>query len=157
MKKQQQLVAFSLDDSKFALHLLAVQRIVRVVEVTILPKAPDIVVGIINLQGQLIPVFDLRMRFGLPTRETRLNDQMIIATTVKRTVALIVDSVDDVIETPAEHIFAAEKILPDLEYVEGVLKMEDGMVFIHDLERFLSPWEEKALCQALEEVPRDER
>ena len=157
MNRLRKLVTFSLDDRKFALYVSAVQRIIRVVEVTALPKAPEIVVGIINMQGQVIPVFDIRMRFRLPAREVQLNDQMIIATTTKRTVALLVDSVDDVIEIPEEKIIAAEQILPELEYVEGVVKTEDGMVLIHDLERFLSLQEEKALDEALEALNRDER
>jgi len=157
MKRLRKLVTFSLDDRKFALYVSAVQRIIRVVEVTALPKAPDIVVGIINLQGQVIPVFDIRMRFHLPAREMQLNDQLIIASTTKRTVALLVDSVNDVIEIPEEKIIAAEQILPELEYVEGVVKTEGGMVLIHDLERFLSLPEETALDEALEALNRDER
>ena len=87
----------------------------------------------------------------------QLNDELIIATTEMRTVAFIVDSVNDVIETPEEKIIAAEQILPELEYVEGVMKTEGGMVLIHDLEKFLSLHEEKALDKALEALNRDER
>ena len=157
MKRLRKLVTFSLDDRKFALYVSAVQRIVRVVEVTALPKAPEIVVGIINMQGQVIPVFNIRMRFQLPAREVHLSDELIIATTTKRTVALIVDSVNDVIEIPEEKIIAAEQILPELEYVEGVVKTEGGMVLIHDLDKFLSRHEETALDEALEALNRDER
>ena len=157
MKKLRKLVTFSLDDRKFGLYVSVVQRIVRVVGVTALPKAPEIVAGIINLQGTPIPVCDIRMRFRLPPREMRLDDQMIIATTAKRTVALIVDSVDDVIEIPREKIIAAEQILPELEYVEGVMKTEDGMVLIHDLERFLSLPEEKKLDEAMGALNPNER
>ncbi len=157
MKRLRKLVTFSLDDRKFALYVSAVQRIIRVVEVTLLPKVPEIVVGIINMQGQVIPVFDIRMRFQLPAREVQLNDQLIIASTTKRTVALLVDSVDDVIEIPEEKIIAAEQILPELEYVEGVMKTEGGMVLIHDLEKFLSLPEEKTLNEAMEALNRDER
>ena len=157
MKKLRKLVTFSLDDQKFALYVSAVQRIIRVVEVTALPKVPEIVVGIINMQGQVIPVFDIRMRFHLPAREMQLSDEFIIASTTKRTIALIVDSVNDVIEIPEEKIIAAEQILPELEYVEGVVKTEGGMVLIHDLERFLSLHEGTALDEALEALNRDER
>jgi purine-binding chemotaxis protein CheW len=157
MNRSIRLVNFNLDDQKYALFLSAVMRIIRVVEITSLPKAPEIVVGIINLQGTFVPVFDIRRRFRLPPREVRLADQMIIATTAKRTVALMVDSVDDVIEIPGERIIAAEQILPELEYVEGVIKTEEGMVLIHDLEKFLSLHEEKALDEALEALNRDER
>jgi purine-binding chemotaxis protein CheW len=156
MKRLRKLVTFSLDDRKFALSVSAVQRIIRVVEVTALPKAPEIVIGIINMQGQVIPVFDIRRRFQLPVREMQLSDQLIIASTTKRTVALIVASVNDVIEIPEEMIIVAEEILPELEYVEGVMKTEGGMVVIHDLERFLSLPEEKALDEALEALNRDE-
>ena len=157
MKRLRKLVTFSLDDRAFALYVSAVQRVIRVVEVTTLPKAPEIVVGIINLQGQVIPVFDIQRRFQLPAREVQLNDQLIIASTMKRTVALLVDSVGDVIEIPEEKIIAAEQILSELEYVEGVVKTEGGMVLIHDLEKFLSRHEEKALDEALEALNRDER
>jgi purine-binding chemotaxis protein CheW len=157
VKRLHKLVTFSLDDRKFALYVSAVRRIVRAVEVTVLPKAPEIVAGIINLQGTLIPVFDIRMRFRLPLKEMRLADQMIIATAAKRIVALIVDSVDDVIEIPEERIVAAEQILPELQYLEGVMKTEGGMVLIHDLERFLSLPEEKALDEALEALNPNER
>jgi purine-binding chemotaxis protein CheW len=157
MNRLCKLVTFSLDDRKFALYVSAVQRVIRMVEVTALPKAPEIVSGIINMQGRIIPVFNIRRRFRLYPREVQLNDQMIIAAAKKRTVALSVDSVDDVIEIPEESIIAAEQILPELKYVEGIVKTEDGIVLIHDLERFLSLPEEKALDEAMEALNRDER
>jgi purine-binding chemotaxis protein CheW len=157
MNRLIRLVHFNLDDRKYALFLSAVIRIIRVVEITILPKAPEIVAGIINLQGQVIPVFDIRMRFQLPAKEVQLSDQMIIAAAGKWTVALPVDSVDDVIEIPEEKIITPERILPELEYVEGVMKTEGGMVLIHDLERFLSLPEEKALSEAMEALNCDDR
>jgi purine-binding chemotaxis protein CheW len=157
MNRLIRLVHFNLDDRKYALFLSAVVRVIRVVEITSLPKAPEIVVGIINLQGQVIPVFDIRMRFKLPAREVQLSDQMIIATTARRTVALTVDSVDDVIEIPEEKIIAHEQILPELEHVEGVMKTEGGMVLIHDLEKFLSLHEEEGLGEAMEALNRDDR
>jgi len=157
VKRLRKLVTFNLDDRKFALYVSAVQRIIHVVEVTLLPRAPEVVSGIINLQGLVIPVFDIRRRFHLPAREMQLSDRMIIANTAKRTVALLVDSVNDVIEIPEEEIIAAEQILPELEYVEGVVKTEDGMILIHDLERFLSLPEEKVLDEALEALNRNER
>jgi purine-binding chemotaxis protein CheW len=62
-----------------------------------------------------------------------------------------------VIEIPEERIIAAEQILPELEYVEGVVRTEGGMVLIHDIEKFLSLHEEKALDEALGALNRDER
>jgi purine-binding chemotaxis protein CheW len=157
MNRLIRLVSFNLDDQKYALFLSAVLRIIRVVEITSLPKAPEIVSGIINMHGLIIPVFDIRKRFRLPQREIQLDHQLIVGTTSKRTVALIVDSVNDVIDISEEKIIAGEKILPEMEYVEGVVKTEDGMILIHDLERFLSLQEEKALHEAMEEFNQNER
>ena len=157
MNRLIRLVNFNLDDQKYALFLSAVIRIIRVVGITSLPKAPEIVLGVINMHGLIIPVFDIRKRFHLPQREMQLDDQLIIAHTSQRTVALLVDSVSDVIEISEEKIIAGEKILPGLEYVEGVVKTEDGMILIHDLEQFLSLQEEKALHEAMEELNQNER
>jgi len=152
-----QLVHFNLDDQKYALFLSAVIRIVRVVEVTGLPNAPDIVLGVINMNGLIIPVFDIRKRFQLPPREMELEDRLIIAHTSPLTVALLVDSVEDVTETAEENIISGEKILPGLAYVEGIAKTKDGMILIHDLEQFLSLPEQKMLHEAMAAWAQDGR
>lgn len=144
-----QLVVFALDEQRYALHLSAVERIVRVAEVTPLPKAPEIVLGVINVQGHLIPVADIRRRFRLPEREIDLSDHLIIAKTSKRTVALVVDEVTGVIESPEQKLIPAKEILPGTDYVEGVMKLEDGLILIHDLATFLSLEEENTLDLAL--------
>jgi purine-binding chemotaxis protein CheW len=131
------------------LRLAAVQRVVRAVEVTPLPKAPLIVLGVINVQGQIIPVFNLRKRFSLKQREIEPSNQFIIATTRTRVVALVVDTVVGVIERLEKEILAPASILSDVEYVEGVTKFEDGIVFIHDLGGFLSLDEANQLDEAL--------
>lgn len=150
MGKSVHLVIFNLDEQSYALYLAAVKRIVRLVEITPLPKAPEIVLGILNLQGEIIPVVNIRRRFRLPERETDLNDQLIIAKIQRRTFALAADSVSGVIERPEEDLIAAEKIIPGMEYVEGVIKLEEGIILIHNLDKFLSLDEEKALKEAME-------
>jgi len=150
MKKPDRLVVFTLDEQRYALYLSAVERIVRMVEITPLPGAPDIVMGVINLQGLVIPVFNIRKRFGLKNREPDLNDHLIIAKTSRRTVGLVVDEVSGMVEQGAERFVPPEKILPRIEYIEGVIKLEDGMILIHDLDRFLSLEEEKRLNGAME-------
>ena len=156
MNQMPKLVTFSLDGRMFALDVFVVQRVIPVVETTPLPEAPEIVSGIINLEGQVIPVFDVRLRLNLPVREARLGDRMIIASAKKRHVALLVDSVDDVIEVPEREITAGERILPELAYVEGVVKTENGMILIHDLDRFLSLEEDKALDAAMGTASHDD-
>lgn len=145
------LVVFSLDDQRYALQLSAVDRTVRMVEITPLPKAPEIVLGIITVNGSIVPVLDIRRRFGLARRKTKLNDHLLIARTAERTVALIVDIVHDVIERPGHEIVLPGTIVPGMEHVKGVVKLEDGVVFINDLDGFLSLEEARALESALEQ------
>jgi purine-binding chemotaxis protein CheW len=147
-----QLVVFALEDQRYALYLSAVERIVRAVEMTPLPKAPEIVIGVINLQGRIIPVFNIRRRFHLPEREIELSDQLIIANAARRTVALVVDTVDGVIERLSEEVTPADQVLPRIEYVEGIVKLENGLVLIHDLDKFLSIDEETKLDEAVNKV-----
>jgi purine-binding chemotaxis protein CheW len=114
-----------------------------------LPKAPEIISGIINVKGQIIPVADIRKRFGLTEHEIDLNDQFIIADTGKRKVAIVVDAVSGIRDIEPNQIDIAEKSLPFAEHIHGVAKVDEGLVFIYDLERFLSLDEEKVLERAL--------
>lgn len=143
------LVVFSLDDQQFALTLPVVQRVYRAVEITPLPNAPEVVLGVVNVHGAIVPVMSLRRRFQLPEREVDPGDEMILATTPKRTVALLVNSVEGVVQVPDRAIVEAEKILPDLPYLKGVARLGDGIVLIYDLEEFLSLEEERVLTRAL--------
>lgn len=147
-----QLTIFTLDERRYALRLDTVDRVVRAVDISPLPQAPEIVLGIVNVQGRIIPIINVRRRFCLPEREIALTDRLIIAHTARRSVGLVVDAVADVMEYPEQSIVGAESILPGLEYVEGVVKLRDGLVYIHDLDRFLSLEEETSLAQAMETV-----
>jgi purine-binding chemotaxis protein CheW len=146
---QRSIIVFTLDEQRYALRLSAVDRIVRIVEITPLPKAPEIVLGVVNVQGQVIPVVNIRKRFRLSDREISLSDHLIISRTARRVVALVADAVLGVVERWEEEITAADKILPDLVYAESVVKLEDGLIFIHNLDTFLSLEEEKTLEQAI--------
>src|SRR3990167_7870765 len=126
-----QLVGFNLDDRSYALTLSAVERILRAVEITPLPKAPPIVLGIVNVSGRIIPVVNMRQRFHLPDREIEPRDQVILGQTGHRTVALVVDEVSSVVERPESEVIAAHEILPGLAGVHGVARFEDGMILIY--------------------------
>jgi purine-binding chemotaxis protein CheW len=143
------LVVFTLDERRYALHLEAVERIVWVAEVTRLPKAPDIVLGVLNVQGRIVPVINIRKRFRLPERDEELRDQIILALTSRRSVALVVEAVGGVIERAREEMVRPESIVSGTEYLDGVVKLPDGLVLIHDLEKFLSLEEDKQLGKAL--------
>ena len=146
-----QLVTFLLGDQRYALHLDAVERVIPAVEITHLPKAPEIVLGLINIKGRIIPALDVRRRFRLPEREIELKDHFIVASTSRRVVALPVESVGEVIEISDQDMAQAAKILSGLEHIEGVVKLRDVMLLIHNLESFLSIEEETTLDEALKE------
>ena len=144
-----QIVVFTIDELLYALPLNSVVRVIHVVEITPLPKAPEIISGIINVRGQIIPVIDVRKRFGLASREITPADQLILADTGKRQVAILVDTVTGLKDiTPRQHVEIKET-LPFAEYISGVAKIEDGLILIYDLEKFLNLSEENELEHAL--------
>ena len=140
---------FVLDERRYALPLSAVERVVRIVDVTPLPQAPEIVAGIIDIQGQVVPVVNIRRRLDLPERAPSLDDRFLVVRLLHRRIALMADAVIGVMNTPSEHIGAAETVLPGIKYFDGVLKLHDGLVLIQDLARFLSLDEEEQLEAAL--------
>lgn len=137
------------DELRVALPLSFVERVVRAVYLTPLPDAPEIVLGVVNLAGRIIPAVNMRRRFRLPEREIALTDQLVIAHTAQRSVALVTDTVDGISEYAEPDIVDAETILPGLEYIEGVVKLRDGLVLIHNLDRFLSLEEAVSLDRAM--------
>jgi len=149
MHEHIQLVAFRINGQRYALPLSAVERIVRAVAVTPLPKAPAIVLGVINVAGRVLPVLNLRRRFGIPEREIGSADQFVIAHTPRRTVVLVVDEAQEVIEYAETDTSDAGGIVPQLEHIQGIVKLEDGLVLIHDLEKCLSLDEERELTSAM--------
>jgi purine-binding chemotaxis protein CheW len=144
-----QWVVFRLDAARYALPLTAVDRIVRAAHFTALPLAPPIVLGAIDVEGQILPVFNLRRRFGLPERPLEPNDQLLIARTARRTVVLVIDAALEVVERAATAVTDSATLAPDLAHIRGVMALHDGLVLIQDLEQFLSQDEASALDQAM--------
>ena len=143
------IAVFALDEGRYALDLSVVERVHRIVEITPLPKAPDVVMGVINVHGDVIPVMNVRRRFGLPEREIRLSDQLIVAKLSSRRIAVLVDRVIDILPVSELPAIDGHDMLPGIDYVEGVVKLSGGMAFIHDLEKFLSVQEAEALDQSM--------
>lgn len=149
MGELRQFVVFHLDGQRYALPLAAVERIVRAVEVTVLPNAPAMVLGVMNMAGRVLPVLSLRQCFGLPERDITPEDQFLIARTVRRTVALVADEALGVIERADDDIAGSTGLAPGVEQVQGVVKLDDGLVLILDPERCLFPAEARVLDAAI--------
>jgi purine-binding chemotaxis protein CheW len=152
MSEMARLVVFRLDERRYALPLTVVERVVRAADVTPLPKAPAIVLGAINVQGRVLPVLNVRRRFLMPDREIGPGDWFLFAHTARHTVVLVVDELEGVVERPQTEIVPSTQIAPGLEQFPGVLRLDDGLVLIHDLERFLSSDEARALDEAMDET-----
>ena len=144
-----QIVVFTLDELLYALPLPAVVRVIHAVEIKHLPKAPEIISGIINVKGRIIPVVDIRKRFGLEEREIETDDRLIIADTGKRQVAILVDTVTGIKDLTPGQQEQAKETLPFAEHLRGVAKIDNELILIYDLEKFLSLDEEKKLEKAL--------
>lgn len=142
-------VVLRLDELCIALPLAAVERVIQAVALTPLPGAPDIVLGVLNLQGRIIPVFNLRRRLGLAERALALNDHIVIARARRRPAALVADKVSGVTACTETDWVDAARILPRLDHVAGVVRRDDGLLLVHDLDRFLSLDEEAGLEAAL--------
>lgn len=149
MNNVDQFLVFTLDDQYYALRLRMVERVVRAVEVTPLPDAPEIVRGIINVQGRIVPVIDLRRCFRFPAREIRLSDQFVISFASQREIVFAVDAVHGVVRCAEEAVVPVAEILSGIGAVEGVMKLTDGMVLIPDIDQVLSPDEEARLDEGL--------
>jgi purine-binding chemotaxis protein CheW len=143
------ILIFTLDELTYALQLPAVVRVIHAMETRRLPKSPEIISGIINVQGQIIPVIDIRKRFGLAEHETDPDDRMIIADTGKRKIAMFVDTVTGIKELTSLQFSDSKKALPFAGYIKGVAKVDNELILIYDLEQFLSLDEETVLEQAM--------
>lgn len=148
---ERMLLVFQVEDQRYALRLSGVFRVLRMLHVEVLPGAPDVVTGVINVAGRIVPVMNLRRRLRLAERDSRLTDVLILARAAELTVALPADGVVGVLE-PAHDPVPAQAIAPGVEHVAGVVKLDDGLVLIHDLDLFLSLRERQGLLDALGEA-----
>lgn len=143
------VLTFLLAGERCAIAASQTREVVRAVAPTRLPKAPPIVAGVLNLRGELIPLLDVRRRFGLPPRAVAVDDHIIIATAAGRAVAFAVDHALDLAWIPQEEIRDAADVAIRTEYVSGLARLPDGLLVIHDLQTFLSAEESAATLTAL--------
>lgn len=134
----QQLLTFEVGASRFALPARLLHEVVRAVAIAPLPKAPPIVEGVINVRGTVVPMLDIRQRFGLSPTPVAPEQHVLIAQSGGRVVALRVDRAVDLVSVDDAAIESAARVVPGVEYVAGIAKLPDGLIVIHDLERFLS-------------------
>jgi purine-binding chemotaxis protein CheW len=136
------------------LLLEGVKRVVHAVEIRELPAAPKVILGVINVKGEVIPVASIRKILNLKAKRIHPDDNFIIADTGSRVIAVHVDSVKGIELVNKQLIIEAKKNIPDSGPLKGIANAENGMILIYDLEKFLSPEDEFALDNALSDIQR---
>lgn len=142
-------VIFKINEQSFCVSLSDVVRIVRIVRITPIPELSDIVEGVINVQGEVIPVVNLRKRFGINERGLNLDNHIILINASTRVLGLLVDEVTDIVKSQEKDLIQKKEILPGTHKIQGVMKNEKDMILIQDLDALLSLDEEKKLETSL--------
>ena len=143
-KKQEdellQLVTFSIGEEEFGVNILKVQEIIRTMEITKVPRAPEFVEGVINLRGKVIPVVNMRTRFSMPALEHDGNTRIVVMEFNQKIVGFLVDGVSEVLRIPASTVEPAPPVVCGIgsEYIRGVGKLEDRLLILLDLDTLLS-------------------
>lgn len=125
-------VSFRLDQRLYALPLDHVERALRMVAVTPVPEAPAWVAGVIDLQGRVIPVVDLRQRFEQTTRDVRAEDRLLIVQVQERAMALMVDEVTEVLAVPSPQVEASAGLVPDSRPLKAVIRRDEDLILVLD-------------------------
>ncbi|MBV8298968.1 MAG: chemotaxis protein CheW [Candidatus Eremiobacteraeota bacterium] len=145
-----QVVSFKLGSEEYGVDIAQVQEINRMVAVTHVPRAPQFMEGVINLRGQLIPIIDLRARFGMPRADHTKNTRIVVTEIGAKRVGMVVDSVSEVLRLPLEQIEPAPEMITgvETEYIRGVGKIEERLIILLDLARIISGSEKRELESA---------
>ena len=139
MDKDIQIVGFRIGRETFGLPIAIVREIVRVPEITSVPNAPEYIEGVINLRGRIIPVVDLRKRFGQEAATLTKKSRIVVVDLNGRAVGLIVNSASEVLKLPPSEIEKPHNVFHEgqLDFITGVGKLKGRLVILLDLDRIL--------------------
>lgn len=140
MNNQESFCTFRVGDLHFGIEVKRVQEIIRHQKMTSVPLAPNIVRGLMNLRGQIVPAIDLRLRLNLPAREDETESINVVIRANDEPVSLLVDEIGDVVrvdfsdyELPPETLQGETR-----ELIRGTFKLESGLLMILDTDRILA-------------------
>ncbi len=153
MAKELQVVGFRVGDETFGVPIATVHEIVRMMEVTAVPDAPDYIEGVINLRGKIIPVVDLRKRFGEKTITSSKKNRILVAEVDEKMVGLVVDAASEVLKIPPSDVDPPPNVFFDgeLNYVTGVGKLSNNrLIILVELGKIMQRGELRRLGEATE-------
>lgn len=143
-----QWVTFKLEGELYGINVIQVQEVLRVTEIAPVPGAPDYVLGIINLRGNVVTVIDTRRRFMLNEREIDDNTRIVIIEVMGQIVGLLVDGVAEVVYLRESEVESAPDVGSDesSKYIQGVVSRESGLLIMVDVNKLLSTeeWQDMA-------------
>lgn len=145
-----QLVVFELGDERYGLDIATVYEIIRHQPVTAVPQAPAFVEGVINLRGRIIPVVDLRDRFGMAAGSITKASRIVVCEAAGTRVGLVVDGVSEVLMVPGDAIEATPEVAAghDAAYLRGIAKLGDRLIILLDLAGLFGDADADALAAA---------
>ena len=154
METEKQLVVFDLADEGYGVDISSVREIIRMQEITKVPKAPDFVEGVINLRGRVIPVVVLRKRFGFTVTEWTKDTRIVVVDIGKQDIGVVVDAVTEVLRLAATSVEPPSSVITtvDSEYLLGIAKLESRLIILLDLEQALSTMEHGSITNKFEVV-----
>lgn len=137
---ERQLVVFDLADEAYGVNIGSVREIIRMQEITKVPRTPDYVEGVINLRGKVIPVIDMRKRFGFPVAERTKDTRIVVIDIGGADIGATVDAVTEVLRLGADSIEPPSAVITtaDSDYLLGIAKLETRLIILLDLQRALA-------------------
>lgn len=159
--KTEKFLTFTLKDEEYGIGILTVREIIGYMEVTPVPQTPEFVTGVVNLRGMVIPVINLRLKFGMKESEVTEETCIIVVEVQFETddetktvqMGIVVDTVQEVLDIPVDNIDPAPNFGGeiDTEYIEGMGKIDDNVVILLDIDKVLTEEELVALQDVTEE------
>jgi purine-binding chemotaxis protein CheW len=154
MEKEVQIVGFRIGNETYGVRISAVREIVRVPEITAIPSAPEAVEGVINLRGKIVPVMDLRKRFGQQELQPNKKNRILVVELEGKLVGLIVNAASEVLKIPPADIAPPGSLFSEGEssYVIGVAKLKDRLIILLNVAKLLHGQEFKRFEEVAETV-----
>ncbi|MFQ5425378.1 MAG: chemotaxis protein CheW [Phycisphaerae bacterium] len=127
-----QIVSFRLANEEYGVDIMRVQEIILVGQITKMPEVPDYICGLINLRGHVIPIVDLRKRFGLPAQDETEHTRIIVLNVNNKTIGIVVDAVNEVLRINADQIEPPPSSVAGIEheYLTGLVKFEEHLLVL---------------------------
>ncbi|NQT41451.1 MAG: purine-binding chemotaxis protein CheW [Planctomycetes bacterium] len=138
--RSMQLVSFRLAGEEYGIEIIKVREIILMGEITAIPETPDYVKGLINLRGTVVPIIDLRLRFGLPLGEITDESRIVVVNVAGKALGIVVDAVDEVLRITGEQIAPPPPTVAGMgrEYLIGLAKLGERLLIMLDVDKILT-------------------